>query len=67
MKKPVLNYREFRLSNINSPEFYHLKFLMGWVMYFALYLLTENIILAYCFLVEARAQRKSNPNKSLTP
>ncbi len=44
MKKPVVDYRTFRLSKINQPEFRHLLFLLGWVGYFALYFLTENLI-----------------------
>ncbi len=44
MKKPVVDYREFRLSKINDPQFAHLKLLLGWVVYFALYFLTENLI-----------------------
>jgi hypothetical protein len=44
MKKPVVDYRTFRLSKINEPEFKHLKYLWGWIGYFALYFLTENLI-----------------------
>ena len=44
MKKPVVDYRKFRLSKLNDPEFSHLKLLLGWVGYFALYFLTENLI-----------------------
>lgn len=44
MRKPVVDYRCLRLSNINSPEFRHLKLLLGWVGYFILYFLTENLI-----------------------
>lgn len=44
MKQPVVDYRKLRLSNLNSPEFSHLKLLAGWVVYFALYVLTENLI-----------------------
>lgn len=44
MKKPVVDYREFRFSKINEPEFSHLKLLLGWVVYFLLYFLTENLI-----------------------
>lgn len=44
MRKPVVDYREFRLSRINEPRFSHLKLLLGWVIYFALYFLTENLI-----------------------
>ena len=43
MKKPVVDYRSLRLSNLNTPEFSHLKLLLGWVVYFALYILTENL------------------------
>lgn len=44
MRKPVVDYREFRLSKINDPQFSHLKLLLGWIGYFALYFLTENLI-----------------------
>ncbi|MBQ8185224.1 MAG: phosphatidic acid phosphatase [Lachnospiraceae bacterium] len=44
MKKPMVDYRKFRLSKINDPEFSHLKLLLGWVGYFALYFITENFI-----------------------
>ncbi len=44
MRKPVIDYREFRLSGINDPKFSHLKLLLGWIGYFILYFLTENLI-----------------------
>lgn len=44
MKKPVVDYKQFRLSKINTPEFSHLKLLLGWVGYFIMYFLTENLI-----------------------
>ena len=44
MKKPVVDYRQFRLSRLNDPQFAHLKLLFGWVGYFCLYFLTENLI-----------------------
>ena len=44
MKKPVVDYRKFRFSKLNAPEFEHLKLLGGWLVYFALYFLTENLI-----------------------
>jgi len=44
MRQPVVDYRQFRLSRINEPRFAHLKLLLGWVVYFALYFLTENLI-----------------------
>lgn len=44
MEKPVIDYRKLRLNNLNSPEFSHLKLLLGWVGYFILFFLTENLI-----------------------
>lgn len=44
MKKPVVDYRKFRLSKLRTPEFSHLLLLLGWVVYFLMYLLTENLI-----------------------
>ena len=44
MRKPVVDYRTFRLSKVREPQFRHLLFLLGWVGYFALYFLTENLI-----------------------
>lgn len=44
MRKPVVDYRTFRLSRIREAEYKHLLFLLGWVGYFVLYFLTENLI-----------------------
>ena len=44
MKAPAIDYRKLRLNNINTPEYRHLLLLLGWVGYFILYLLTENLI-----------------------
>ena len=44
MKQPVVDYRKFRWSKRNDPEYSHLKLLWGWVGYFILYFLTENLI-----------------------
>jgi membrane-associated phospholipid phosphatase len=44
IRKPVVDYREFRLSRINEPEFSHIKLLSGWIVYLALYFVTENLI-----------------------
>ena len=55
MRTPVVDYRNFRLRKLNTPEFSHLKLLFGWVGYFTLYFLTEAIIpeesctSIYCF------------------
>ncbi len=44
MKKPVVDYREFRLSRLNEPRFAHVKLLGGWIVYLMLYFITENLI-----------------------
>ena len=44
MMRPVVDYRQFRFSKLNTPEFSHLKLLGGWIVYFILYFLTENLI-----------------------
>lgn len=44
MRKPAVDYRQLRLTNLTSPQFRHLFWLLGWVGYFAMYLLTENLI-----------------------
>ena len=52
MRKPVVDYREFRFSRINEPRFAHVKLLAGWIGYFILYFLTENLIpLEKCHVV----------------
>lgn len=55
MKKPAVDYRNFRLSKINSPEFSHLKLLIGWVVYFVMYFLTERLIpIESCHIIHSR-------------
>ncbi len=44
MKAPAVDYKTFRLSKINDPQFAHLKLLLGWVGYFLAFFLTENLI-----------------------
>lgn len=44
MKKPVVDYSGFRLTKLNDPRFSHLWLLLGWVGYFILFFLTENLI-----------------------
>ena len=44
MRKPVIDYRTLRIHNLTSPQFRHLFLLLGWVVYFILYFLTENLI-----------------------
>ena len=44
MRKPVVNYKNFRLSKIGNPEYNHLIYLGAWFIYFAMYYLTEKFI-----------------------
>ena len=44
MKRPVVDYRKLRFSNITSPQYRHVLLLLGWVFYFSMYFLTENLI-----------------------
>ena len=44
IRKPVVDYRQFRLSRLNEPQFSHIKLLGGWIVYLALYFVTENLI-----------------------
>lgn len=44
MRTPTVDYRKLRPSNLNTPEYRHLLLLLGWVGYFILYFLTENLI-----------------------
>lgn len=56
LKRQKVDYHGFRLSRINEPRFRHLWLLGTWLIYFALYFLTENLIPAerchvmHCFL-----------------
>lgn len=53
-KKTPYDYRGLSIKTINEPRFSHLKLLLGWVAYFALYFLTENLIpLEKCNLVHS--------------
>ena len=52
--KPMVDYRLFRFSKLNTPEFSHLKLLGGWIVYFIFYFLTENLIPAErCHIVHS--------------
>lgn len=44
MKPAKVDYSGFRLSRLTDPRFSHLLLLSGWIAYFALYFLTENLI-----------------------
>ena len=42
--KPVVDYSKFRPWLLNDRRFSHLKLLGGWILYFAMYILTERLI-----------------------
>lgn len=44
MRKSVVDYRQLRPNNICTPQYRHLLWLLGWVAYFAMYVLTEKLI-----------------------
>lgn len=44
MRPPMVDYRQFRLSKLNTPQFSYLKLLLTWLIYFSLYFITENLI-----------------------
>ena len=44
MRPPAIDYRKLRLNNFCTPQYRHLLLLLGWVGYFILYFLTENLI-----------------------
>ena len=44
MRAPTVDYRYLRLNILSTPEYRHLFLLLGWVGYFGLYCLTENLI-----------------------
>ena len=44
LDKKMVDYSQFRFSKLNTPEFSHVKLLLGWVIYFIFYFLTENLI-----------------------
>lgn len=44
VRKPEVDYSKVRLKNLSDPEYSHLKLLLGWVFYFAGYILTERLI-----------------------
>lgn len=56
LKRLMVDYRQFRLSRMGEPQFAHVKLWFTWLIYFALYFLTENLIPAekchvvHCFL-----------------
>ena len=53
-REPVVDYRKFRLSKLNEPQFEHLKLLGSWAVYFLFYFITENFIPAEkCYVMHS--------------
>ena len=44
MKLSPVDYSGFSLSRLNEPRFRHVWLLAGWIFYFAMYFITENLI-----------------------
>ncbi len=44
MNRQLVDYRGFSLRRLNEPRFSHVKLLGGWIFYFAMYFITENLI-----------------------
>ncbi|MGX8692474.1 MAG: phosphatase PAP2 family protein [Clostridia bacterium] len=44
MHRPMIDYRGFRFSRLREPRFSHLLLLLGWIFYFSMYFITENLI-----------------------
>ena len=44
MTRQPYDYSGFSLKKLNEPRFAHVKLLGGWLAYFALYFITENLI-----------------------
>lgn len=44
MKRQIYDYSGFSLRRLNEPRFSHLRLLGGWIIYFCLYFITENLI-----------------------
>ena len=44
LKKKPVDYSGFSLRRLNEPRFSHVKLLGGWIFYFTMYFITENLI-----------------------
>ena len=44
MKKKPVDYSGFSIKKINEPRFSHIWLLTGWIFYFSMFFLTENLI-----------------------
>ncbi len=44
MKKQMIDYRELSGATVREPRYRHVLLLLGWVFYFTMYFITENLI-----------------------
>ena len=52
MRRQKYDYSGFSLRRLNEPRFAHIKLLSSWSVYFAMYFLTENLILPeHCHVI----------------
>lgn len=52
MRRQKYDYSGFSLRRLNEPRFAHIKLLSSWPVYFAMYFLTENLILPeHCHVI----------------
>lgn len=52
MKKHPVDYSGFSLKRLNEQRFSHVKLLGGWIVYFIMYFVTENLIpVSHCHLI----------------
>ncbi len=43
-RRTLVDYRGLRLTNLTDPKYSHLLLILGWVFYFSMYFITENLI-----------------------
>ena len=54
MKKQPVDYSGFSLKKLTDPRFRHMLLLLGWLVYFAMYFITENLIpLENCHVIHS--------------
>ena len=58
MKKPIINYKNLKLSNITSPEYNHILLLLGWVFYFVFFYLLYKLDFHALFYNKLNFQNK---------
>ncbi len=55
LRKPAVDYTKLRLHNIKSLEYRHVFYLLGWVGYLIMFVLTERLVsLERCHVIHSR-------------